>query len=175
MQPPFFVELDTPAVLIGSRFALHTKHRVMSGFFILGARPVRLHGRKIGDVLRHKLHALAPVTLLGRGLRLQARLIARRAAMRAQQLRSDHRAHVCVEVRRTTHSSSMHKRRRALSTPALVKRDYGPRGDFWLPRVDHTITTQGGSGRRVPEALLPATQFLLRPTRVLPSCPHSPA
>ncbi len=101
MQPPFFVELDTPAVLIGSRFALHTKHRVMSGFFILGARPVRLHGRKIGDVLRHKLHALAPVTLLGRGLRLQARLIARRAGMRAQQLRSDHRAHVCVEVRRT--------------------------------------------------------------------------
>ena len=39
MQPPFFVELDTPATLIESRFALHTKHQVMSGFFILGARP----------------------------------------------------------------------------------------------------------------------------------------
>lgn len=102
MQPPFFVEFDTPAVLIGSRFALHTKHRVMSGFFILGARPVRLHGRKIGDVLHHELLALAPVTLLGRGLRLQARLIARRAVIRAQQLRSNHRAHVCIEVRRTT-------------------------------------------------------------------------
>lgn len=101
MQPPFFVETDTPAVLIGSRFALHTKHRVMSGFFILGASPVRLQGRKIGDVLHHRLHALAPVTLLGRGLRLQARLIARRAVMRAQQLRSNHRAHVCIEVRRT--------------------------------------------------------------------------
>jgi hypothetical protein len=102
MQPPFFVELDTPATLIESRFALHTKHRVMSGFFILGASPVRLHGRKIGDVLHYRLHALAPVNLLGRGLRLQARLIARRAVIRAQQLRSNHRAHECIEVRRTT-------------------------------------------------------------------------